>query len=258
MTKHMFLDICHAVSVRDDYFKRKCDEAGVPGFATVQKVTAALRVLAHGGPVDRLDEYLHMGQSTILEIVNHFTRAIVDIYGPTYLREPTASDVAWLLQKAEARRFPGMLGCLDCMHWEWERCPNGLQGQYRGHYKKPTIILEAVASWNLWIWHAFFGLPGSMNDINVLHRSPMFDNLARWIVPPINVTVNGRNYNMGYYLADDIYPPWATLIGPISSPQSQKHKYFAAKWAEYRKDVERAFGVLQAKYQIIKEGPARL
>jgi hypothetical protein len=116
MTKHMFLDICHAVSVRDDYFKRKCDEAGVPGFATVQKVTAALRVLAHGGPVDRLDEYLHMGQSTILEIVNHFTRAIVDIYGPTYLREPTASDVAWLLQKAEARRFPGMLGCLDCMH----------------------------------------------------------------------------------------------------------------------------------------------
>jgi hypothetical protein len=96
-----------------------------------------------------------------------------------------------------------------------------------------------------------------MNDINVLHRSPLFDNFARGIVPPVIVTVNERNYNMEYYLADDIYPPWATLIGPISSPQSQKHKYFAAKQAEYRKDVERAFDVLKAKYQIIK-GPAKL
>jgi hypothetical protein len=59
-----------------------------------------------------------MGQSMILETVNHFTRAIVDIYGPTYVREPTASDVAWLLQKAEARGFPSIVGSLDCMRWK--------------------------------------------------------------------------------------------------------------------------------------------
>jgi hypothetical protein len=35
MTKHMFLDICHSISVRDDYFKRKCDAAGVLGFTTM-------------------------------------------------------------------------------------------------------------------------------------------------------------------------------------------------------------------------------
>jgi hypothetical protein len=51
-------------------------------------------VLAYGSPVDCLDEYLHMGQSTILETVNHFTRVIADIYDTTYLRKPTASDVA--------------------------------------------------------------------------------------------------------------------------------------------------------------------
>jgi hypothetical protein len=132
MTKHMFLNICHAVSVRDDYFKRKCDAAGVSGFTTVQKVATVLRVLAYGGPVDRLDEYLHMGQSTILENVNHFTRAIVDIYGPTYLREPTASDVAWLLQKAEARGFPDMLGSLDYMHWEWSGAQMGCKVSTEG------------------------------------------------------------------------------------------------------------------------------
>ena len=60
---------------------------------------------------------------------------------------------------------------------------------------KPTVILEAVASHDLWIWHAFFGMPGSHNDINVLHRSPLFANLAEGIAPEVNYTINGHDYN---------------------------------------------------------------
>jgi hypothetical protein len=43
---------------------------------------------------------------------------------------------------------------------------------YSGHIHVPTMILEVVAFKDLWIWHAFFGLPGSHNDIkfyNGLH-----------------------------------------------------------------------------------------
>jgi hypothetical protein len=58
-----------------------------------------------------------------------------------------------------------------------------------------------VASTNLWIWHAFFDMPGSCNDINVLHQSPVFDNLARGIALEVHFTVNDTDYNMGYYLA---------------------------------------------------------
>jgi hypothetical protein len=43
----------------------------------------------------------------------------------------------------------------------------------------------------------------------------------------------------------------------ISSPQSNKHKYFTMKQAEYRRDAERAFGVLQVKYAVVKR-PSRL
>ena len=57
---------------------------------------------------------------------------------------------------------------------------------YTGHCHEPTIILEVVASQDLWIWHAFFGLPGSLNDINVLERSPVFATLTEGRVPPIN------------------------------------------------------------------------
>jgi hypothetical protein len=122
-----------------------------------------------------------------------------------------------------------------------------LHGQYRGHHKKPTIILEAVASSDLWIWHALFGLSGSLNDINVLYRSLVFDALASGNALQMLYTINGTEYNMCYYLANGIYPEWATLITDISRPQTRQQKLFTRKHHEYRKYVEPAFGVLQAK-----------
>ena len=149
-----------------------------------------------------------------------------------------------------------MLGSVDCMHWRWKNCPTAWRGQYTGHAGGPTLILEAIASYDLWICHAFFGLPGSLNDINVLHRSHLFSRLEEGNAPAVNYTVNGTNYNMGYYLADGIYPEWATLVKTIPRPQGRKNKLFAKAQESYRKDVERAFGVLQARFAIVR-GPAR-
>ncbi|XP_021715249.1 uncharacterized protein LOC110683212 [Chenopodium quinoa] len=58
---------------------------------------------------------------------------------------------------------------------------------------------------------------------------------------------------MAYYLADDIYPKWATFIQGITYPQLQKDKMFADHQAAARKDVERAFSVLQARFAIIRK-----
>ncbi|XP_052114185.1 uncharacterized protein LOC127739714 [Arachis duranensis] len=100
---------------------------------------------------------------------------------------------------------------------------------YRG---VTTIVLEVVASSDLWIWHAFFRISGSNNDINVLDRSLVFDDI-----------LNDR-------------APKATFVKSISKPQGEKRKLFAQYQKGQRKDVERAFGVLQARVAIIR-GPAR-
>ena len=61
---------------------------------------------------------------------------------------------------------------------------------------------------------------------------------------------------MGYYLSDGSYPRWATFVKTIPLPQGAKAKSLSERQESVRKDVERAFGVLQARFAIIR-GPAR-
>ena len=117
-------------------------------------------------------------------------------------------------------------------------------------------MLEAVALFDTWIWHAFFGVPGSQNDITALGRSPLFNNLTEGKSPQLDYYINERQYTMGYYLADDIYPKWATLVQAIANHVDDAQRWFTLHQETYRKDVERAFGILQARWKIIKE-PAR-
>ena len=185
-------------------------------------MTTALRMLAYGVVADFTDEYVRIGESTTIECLKKFVEAIVDIYSTEYLRSPNSNDIARLLRVGESRGFPGMLGSIDCMQWKWKNCPSGSKGQYTGHSREPTIILEAVASYDLWIWHAFFGLPGSHNDINVLDHSFIFTKLAQGRAPSVNYSINGHDYTMGYCLADGIYPPWSTFVKTIPTPQGRK------------------------------------
>ncbi|XP_028056447.1 uncharacterized protein LOC114260504 [Camellia sinensis] len=124
-------------------------------------------------------------------------KLVVDIFSNEYLRSPNSNDIAKLLAVGESRGFPGMLESIDCMHWKWKNCPTALKCMYTSHIHEPTIILEAVASYDLWIWHAFFGLPGSHNDINVLERSFVFTELAQRRAPAVNYTINGNEHTMG-------------------------------------------------------------
>ncbi|XP_074355815.1 uncharacterized protein LOC141695471 [Apium graveolens] len=133
-------------------------------------MTAALRMLAYGAAADQCAEICRMGESTTLEC---------------------------------------MIGSIDCMYWEWKNCPSGWGGAYSGRKGRPTIILEAVASYDTWIWHAFFDVPRAQNDLNFLDHSPVFDKVIPGSSPTVVFHVNGKRYNNAYYLADGI---WNQLI----------------------------------------------
>ncbi|KAL6844872.1 hypothetical protein ACP4OV_025531 [Aristida adscensionis] len=258
MRRNIFLCIVDALGEWSPYFTQRTDCTNRLGLSPLQKCTAAIRMLAYGTPADSLDEYLKVAETTALDCLGNFVEGVIEVFGNKYLRRPTVEDLEHLLQVGESRGFPGMLGSIDCMHWRWENCPVGWKGQHvRGDHGVPTIILEAVASQDLHIWHAFFGMAGSNNDINVLNQSPLFIEAIKGEAPRVQFSVNGRQYHTGYYLADGIYPEWAVFVKTVSAPQLEKHKVFAREQEGARKDVERAFGVLQARFNIVRR-PTRL
>lgn len=62
-----------------------------------------------------------------------------------------------------------------------EDCSVAWKGQFQGREKKSTVILEAVASsYDLWIWHVLFASAGSLNDINVMNRSHLFQSITHY------------------------------------------------------------------------------
>ncbi|CAM8965362.1 unnamed protein product [Rhodiola kirilowii] len=254
MRPHVFNRIMTALCTQDSYWHQKADATGLLGLLPQQKMTAALRMLAYGAAADQCVEICRMGESTTLECMKTFCQQVEGLFGKEYLRAPTPADLRRLLARGEQRGFPGMIGSIDCMHWEWKNCPSGWGGAYSGRKGRPTIILEAVASYDTWVWHAFFGVPGAQNDINVLGQSPVFDKVISGSSPTVVFHVNGRRYNNAYYLADGIYPRYSTFVKTISNPATQSQKLFAKKQEAYRKDVERCFGILQSRWAILRHG----
>ncbi|GJX51656.1 ALP1-like protein isoform X1 [Tanacetum coccineum] len=138
-----------------------------------------------------------------------FCNGVMELYGEEFLRKPTQTDIKKLYAFHEEKHgFPGMLGNIDCTKWSWAQCPTAYCAQIsRGDSGlEPFILLEVVASQDLWIWHAFYSVAGSNNDINILRQSPVLNDLKVGKAPEVPFVANGVNYKWGYYLTGGIYP----------------------------------------------------
>ncbi|XP_070681768.1 uncharacterized protein [Malus domestica] len=127
MRRHVFERILCDVQQVNPYFRQKRDRAGRPNFSPHQKVIVALRMMTYGSSADSMDETHGMSESICLDTLQEFCDTIVQLYKDEYFREPNKKDLNRLFHKAEDRGFPGMIGSLDCMHWDWKNCPTGWQ-----------------------------------------------------------------------------------------------------------------------------------
>ncbi|GJY63664.1 ALP1-like protein [Tanacetum coccineum] len=165
-----------------------------------------------------------------------------------YGADPDALD-EYLQMGATTARKSLLLFCKAIME---------LYGEEGDHGPGPFILLEVIASNDLRIWLAFFGVSGMNNDVNVVRQSPIFNDLKSGRALDVSFVANNVPYKKGYYLTDGIYPQWSVLIKTIKNPGMDDHKriLYKRKHEAARKDVERAFGVLKKTWKLIKY-PAR-
>ncbi|XP_048495857.2 uncharacterized protein LOC125495245 [Beta vulgaris subsp. vulgaris] len=144
------------------------------------------------------------------------------------------------------------MGSIDCMHWQWKNCPRAWKGLYQGRSKSATVILEAWPPETCG-YGMHFSEHRELAMISMYwHALRCFDDLYQGRAPEVTFNVNGNTYNRGYYLTDGIYPKWAVFMPAIRLPLSPVDELFTKRQESVRKDVERAFGVLQARFAIIQ------
>jgi hypothetical protein len=68
----------------------------------------------------------------------------------------------------------------------------------------------------------------------------------------MNFEVNGHVYPRYYLLTDSIYLEWSCFLQTIHEPQDEKRAHFAKMQEWAWKDVERAFGMLQQRWAMVK------
>ena len=116
MSRSLFLRIKSTLEVTEPYFIQRRNAARRLGLSSFQKMTTAIRMLAYGTTADLCDEYVSIGETTVMKCLKKFVKAVVLNFFEEYLRSPTNNDIARLLALGESRGFPGMLRSIDCIH----------------------------------------------------------------------------------------------------------------------------------------------
>jgi hypothetical protein len=83
MHRHVFERLVDVVQQVDSYFVQRPKCAGELGLSALQMVVAVVRILAYGIPIDAVDEYIRIGESTTHEVLKHFCTTIQTFLGVT-------------------------------------------------------------------------------------------------------------------------------------------------------------------------------
>ena len=241
------------------FYSGKKDCFGRDSASLEARLLLPLKCLAHGVPPHCFMDYFSMSSTLAKDCCNNSTDMMVELYIKEFLRAPTKADLKSTLRlhKHKHRNIDGMTGSLDCMHTYWDKCPVAWHGAFKnGSKKKASIVLEAVSDYHMWFWHCSCGHAGTLNDINIMNLSPLMEmflngemeKLESEVVP---FKIGEEEFKKLYLLVDGIYPVRTRFVKAIKEPISDEEKALTSWQEAARKDIERAFGLLQSQWKVL-------
>nr|GEU82984.1 hypothetical protein [Tanacetum cinerariifolium] len=110
MARPLFNRIVTAVTNYDSFFHNNTDCTEKEGISPLIKCTSAIRQMAYDVNGNFLDEYMQISEKSSHMALDHFCEAVMEIYGPEFLRKPMVIDNEKLYRHHEEKHgFSGML-----------------------------------------------------------------------------------------------------------------------------------------------------
>jgi hypothetical protein len=223
------------------------------------KLLLPLKTYAYGVAPKCFCDYFQMSFPFAATVCKEFDEMMVSLYTKEYLRTPTPNDIKSIVTlHKHVHGVDGLLGSLDCTHTYWKNCPAAWKGQFKGRNPSPSIVLEAACDYNLWFWHLSYGHCGCLNDINILNRSPLLDMMLDGRLHQLEQEAGVVPFHIAeeffdklFLLVDGIYPKYNQFVHSYKTPITSEQRRYSGWQEAVRKDIERAFGVAKAQWQIL-------
>jgi hypothetical protein len=255
--QRIFEDVMHA---GHPFYASQVDATGKKGASLEAKVLLPLKAFTYGVAPHAFSDYFQMSKALAAKCCDEFADMVQSLYCEEYLRVPDAVDLKNItILHQKSHRVDGMFDSLDCMHNAWKNCPKAWQALFKSGKESgcPTVVLEALADYHLWFWHASFGYAGSLNDLKILNLSPLLESLVDGSFADLEKSANvvpfhvaGQAFDRLFALVDGIYPQYSRFVKGIQLPVTNAEKSFTGWHEAAQKDIERDFGVLQGRFQV--------
>ncbi|XP_028173906.1 putative nuclease HARBI1 [Ostrinia furnacalis] len=206
------------------------------------QVLTAIRCWGRREVQDDGGEIHGLSQPTVSRICARVARAIAR-HSETYIKMPESLTEQEKVMREfyNIRRFPSVLGCIDCTHIKIKKY-GGDAAQYyinrKGYYSMNVQvtcdaelkIMDIVARWR-----------GSTHDSRIFNESTLKERFE-------------RGEFRGRLLGDSGYRLESYLFTPILRPQNEQEQRYNQAQIATRNCVERCFGVWKQRFQCLLNG----
>ena len=225
-----------------------------------KKVVVTLFKLMHGVSIPLVADKAALGKSTVHGILRQVCVAISNNFGHL-IAWPVGRRLARVTSAFQAKQWmPNCIGAIDGTHVYISAPPNSIvAADHRNRNKSFSILLQGVVDTKCYFTSVNTGPPGSLHDSAHFKSSELFRKVQEGVMGGFHddpmTWPSGLPFSP-YIVADRGYPllSWCITpfkMGPMGGALTNEEVWFNRKHSSTRMCVERAFGILKARFKEI-------
>ena len=109
------------------FYSQRTSANGRPVPSIEARLLFPLKVLAYGVSPNAFCDYFQLSMTQARQTCIIFDKTINYIWRKQYMSPPTLNQLKSIIKlHKHVHKVDGMLGCLDCSHTWWKKCPVGV------------------------------------------------------------------------------------------------------------------------------------
>lgn len=225
-----------------------------------KKVVVTLFKLMHGVSIPLVADKAALGKSTVHGILRQVCVAISHNFGHL-IAWPVGRRLSKVTAAFQAKQWmPNCIGAIDGTHIYISAPPNSIVAvDHRNRNKSFSILLQGVVDTKCYFTSVNTGPPGSLHDSSHFKSSELYRKVEEGVMGGFHddpMMWPAALPFPPYIVADRGYPllSWCITpfkMGPMGIPLANEEVWFNRKHSSTRMCVERAFGILKARFKEI-------